>query len=100
VFGRGSTACGDATSYYATGMCDVLPSVTADNVVIVYRQTGLGYAGRPGGPVPTISVSLQNMQFKFFFISALLGVNFAIPPMTTTITAEDLCSGRIGSCAS
>jgi Flp pilus assembly pilin Flp len=100
VFGRGSTACGDATSYYATGMCDVLPSVTADNVVIVYRQTGLGYAGRPGGPVPTISVSLQNMQFKFFFISALLGVNLAIPPMTTTITAEDLCSGGIGSCGS
>lgn len=101
VFGRGSAACGDATSYYATGMCDVLPSITADNVIIVYSQSGLGYAGRPGGPVPTITVSLQHMQFKFFFLTALLGVNIAIPPMTTTITAEDLCSGgRVGACGS
>ena len=101
VFGRGSAACGDATSYYATGMCDVLPSITANNVLIVYSQSGLGYAGRPGGPVPTITVSLQHMQFKFFFLTALLGVNIAIPPMTTTITAENLCSGgRVGACGS
>jgi Flp pilus assembly pilin Flp len=100
VFGRGSAACGDATSYYATGMCDVLPSITADNVVIMYSQTGLGYAGRPGGPVPTITVSLRDMRFQFFFLTSLLGVNIAMPPMTTTITAEDLCSGRVMSCGS
>ena len=96
VFGRGSAACGDATSYYATGMCDVLTSIAPANVVIVYKQTGLGYAGRPGGPLPTITVSLQDMQFNFFFLSALLGVRIAMPAMTTTITAEDLCSG-VGS---
>ena len=96
VFGRGSAACGDATSYYTTGMCDVLTSIAPANVVIVYKQTGLGYAGRPGGPLPTITVSLQDMQFNFFFLSALLGVHIAMPAMTTTITAEDLCSG-VGS---
>ena len=100
VFGRGSALCGDATSYDTTGMCDVLPSITPDNVVIVYRQTGLGYAGRPGGPVPTITVSLQNMEFKFFFLTALMGMKIAIPPMTTTITAEDMCSGRAMACGS
>jgi hypothetical protein len=101
VFGRGSAACGDAKSYYAAGMCDVLPSITAANVVIVYTHTGLGYAGRPGGPLPTITVSLQDMQFQFFFLTALLGAHIAIPPMTTTITAEDLCSqGGSGSCGS
>jgi Flp pilus assembly protein TadG len=96
VFGRGSAACNDATSYYATGMCDVLSSITPANVVIVYKQTGLGYAGRPGGPAPTITVSLQNMQFHFFFLSALLGIHIAMPSMATTITAEHLCSG-VGS---
>jgi Flp pilus assembly pilin Flp len=100
VFGRGSALCGDATSYDTTGMCDVLTSITPDNVVIVYRQTGLGYAGRPGGPVPTITVSLQNMEFKFFFLTALMGMKIAIPPMTTTITAEDMCSGRAMACGS
>ncbi len=100
VFGRGSAACGDATSYETTGMCDVLPSITPDNVVIVYSQTGLGYAGRPGGPVPTITVSLQHMEFKFFFLTAIMGMKIAIPPMTTTITGEDLCSGPVMACGS
>jgi hypothetical protein len=100
IFGRGSAGCGDATSYYTTGMCDVLPSIGAANVVIKYQQTGLGYAGRPGGAVPTITVSLQNMSFQFFFLRSL-GVSFRMPPMTTTITAEDLCSGGVnGSCGS
>jgi Flp pilus assembly pilin Flp len=93
VFGRANAKCGQAAGYYETGMCDVLPSITPANVVIMYRQTGLGYAGRPGGPVPTITVSLQNMQFHFFFLSSLFPVHVAMPPMTTTITAEDLCSG-------
>ena len=100
IFGRGSSSCTDATTYYAAGMCDILPSITAANVRIVYTQTGLGYAGRPGGPVPTITVSLQDLQFQFFFLSYLLGRNIPIPAMTTTITAEDLCSGTIGSCGS
>jgi hypothetical protein len=100
IFGRGSTSCTDATSYYTSGMCDILPSLTAANVRIVYTQTGLGYAGRPGGPVPTITVSLHDLKFQFFFLSYLLGRSIPIPAMTTTITAEDLCSGGIGSCAS
>jgi len=100
VFGRGSLGCDDATSLYTTGMCDVLSSIRPANVVVVYRQTGLGFAGRPGGPAPTITVSLQNMTFQFFFLQAL-GIHIAIPAMTTTITAEDLCSnGGSGSCGS
>jgi Flp pilus assembly protein TadG len=101
IFGRGSTSCTDAASYYTTGMCDILPAISAANVTISYTQTGLGYAGRPGGPVPTITVSLQNLHFQFFFLSYLLGANIPIPAMKTTITAEDLCSGGgNGSCGS
>ena len=100
VFGRGSLSCGDATSIYATGMCDVLASIKPENVIVMYQQTGLGYAGRPGGPVPTITVALQKMTFQFFFLEAL-GVKIVMPAMTTTITAEDLCSsGASGSCGS
>jgi TadE-like protein len=100
VFGRGSLSCGDATSIYTAGMCDVLASIKPANVVLVYRQTGLGFAGRPGGPLPSIALSLQKMSFQFFFLNAL-GITIAIPPMTTTITAEDLCSGGTsGACGS
>jgi len=91
VFGQaGATACGNV----ATGMCKFYSAITAANVTVVYAQTGLGYAGRPGGPVPTITVSLRNLPFRFFFLSGLMGfTNMTTPAMTTTITGEDLSSG-------
>jgi TadE-like protein len=97
VFGRGSVACGDATSFYTAGMCDIFDRITPANVRIVYTQpaapAGLGYAGRPGGPVPTITISLQNMPFRFFFLGDLLGFrDIQIPAATTTMTGEDLYS--------
>jgi Flp pilus assembly protein TadG len=95
IFGRGSMACNDATSYYFAGMCDIFDKITPANVVIVYTQNGLGYSGRPGGPVPTITVSLQNLSFQFFFLGVLKGLDhIPMPAMTTTITGEDLCSGN------
>jgi Flp pilus assembly pilin Flp len=93
VFGRGSSSCSDATSSYDAGMCDIFSRITPANVIIVYAQTGLGFAGRPGGPVPTITLSLQNLPFQFFFLSGLLGfAKLKIPALTTSITGEDLSS--------
>jgi hypothetical protein len=97
VFGRGSTACGDAKSFYTAGMCDIFDRISPANIRIVYTQpappAGLGYAGRPGGPVPTIRISLQNIPFRFFFLGELLGFrNIQIPSVVTTMTAEDLSS--------
>lgn len=102
VYGQEFASCGKAEgTSQAIGMCDILPSITPGNVVIVYTQTGLGYAGRPGGPVPTITVSLRNMHFHFFFLTPLLGVQIAMPQMSTTVTAQDLCSaGGNGACGS
>jgi hypothetical protein len=93
VYGRGSSACDDAKSFYYAGMCDVFSRITPANVVVTYTQTGLGFAGRPGGPVPTITVALQNLSFRFFFLDGLSRFrNIPIPPLTTSITAEDLSS--------
>ena len=93
VFGRGSSSCSDAKSADVVGMCDSFPRITPANVKIVYAQTGLGYAGRPGGPMPTITVSLQNLPFQFFFLRGLMGFHdFQIPASTVSLTAEDLSS--------
>jgi TadE-like protein len=103
VYGRGSTACGDATSSYTVGMCDVFNRITPANVRIEYRQpiapAGLGYVGRPGGPVPTIKISLQNIPFRFFFLGILFQ-DIQIPGLATTRTGEDLysCSPMIKAC--
>jgi Flp pilus assembly protein TadG len=94
IFGRGSSSCSDATSFYRAGMCDVFSRIAEANIVIQYVQTGLGYAGRPGGPVPTITVSIEDLPFQFFFLSGIMGFDkIRIPALTTSITAEDLASG-------
>jgi len=92
VYGRGgSTACNDAASFYFVGMCEMFNRITPANVRIVYEQTGLGFAGRTGGPVPTITVSLQNLPFQFFFLGGLLRfANIPTIPASVTITGEDL----------
>jgi hypothetical protein len=93
VYGRGSSACDDAGSYYFIGMCDIFWRIEPSNVRIVYQQTGLGFAGRVAGPVPTISVSLQNLTFQFFFLNGFGGFsNLTMPAFTTTITGEALSS--------
>jgi hypothetical protein len=93
VFGRGSSSCSDATTSYDAGMCDIFSRITPANVVVVYTQTGLGFAGRPGGPVPTVTLSLQHLPFQFFFLSSLMGFNnLQIPALTTSIVGEDLSS--------
>jgi Flp pilus assembly protein TadG len=102
VFGRdraAQTTCrtGSPPSGYFSGMCDVFSRVTPANVEVEYRQTGLGFAGRPGGPVPTVTVRLRNnLPFQFFFLGGLMGFNnIPIPPMTTVITGEDLSSAGV-----
>jgi hypothetical protein len=93
VFGRGKSACGASTSYYYTGMCNLMSSIQPANVKIRYTQTGLGFAGRSAGPVPTITVSVQNITFQYFFLRDLLGfLNINIPGQFTTITGEALSS--------
>ena len=99
VFGRGGAAsCVPATSPYAMGMCNAFPRVRPENVVVSYIYSGLGFAGRPPNAdgisaVPTVTVSLQNLTFQFFFLGDLMGFsNMTIPPLTTTITGEDLSS--------
>jgi Flp pilus assembly pilin Flp len=94
IYGRRSSSCTDAASIYEAGMCDIFPRIAEANIVIQYTQTGLGFAGRPGGPAPTISVSLGNLPFQFFFLGGIMGFDkIQIPASMTSIAAEDLSSG-------
>ena len=76
------------------GMCHFFPGLQRSNVVVTYTATGLGYQTRLGGPVPTITVSLQNMTYQFFFLGGLVpGLsNMTMPSMLSTVTGEDLKS--------
>ncbi|WP_292101455.1 TadE/TadG family type IV pilus assembly protein [Mesorhizobium sp.] len=96
---RGDTAvtnddtCPALAANQRPGMCQFFSGLRRDNVVVTYAATGLGYQTRAGGPVPTITVSLQNRTFQFFFLQGLMGFNnITMPSMLSTVTGEDLKS--------
>lgn len=84
-------ACPALTGTQRPGMCHFFPGLLRTNIVITYSATGLGFQTRLNGPVPTITVELQNRTFQFFFLSGLMGFgNINMPSMLSTVTGEDL----------
>lgn len=75
------------------GMCDINQRLNAQNIRVTYYRSGLGYVGRPDGPVVSITVETRGLTFEFFFLGRLLGLNqINIPAHPVTITSEDLSS--------
>jgi Flp pilus assembly protein TadG len=88
-------ACGDRLSNTIPGMCDINPRIDVSNVLVTYYRDGLGYEGRPDGPVLTIRLEVAGLNFDLPLVGALLNLNqFTIPAQPVTITSEDLCSKR------
>jgi hypothetical protein len=66
------------------------PELTADNVEVVYKNVGLGYAGDPNGPdvSPLVTVSLKQVEFQpITFL--LFGASLAMPSFSAALTMED-----------
>ena len=70
-------------------MQDIKPDITPANVEIVYRGSGLGFAGNPSGMSmsPLVTVRLKDLQFRP--VTALLFFSITMPSFATTLTAED-----------
>ena len=73
-------------------MCDVAPWIRTDNVLVTYTRSGLGYVGRPFGPVSTVTVELRNVNFGFLLLTTLIPTlsNYTLPPHRVSTTSEDL----------
>lgn len=84
-------ACSSDLQGSVSGMCDFFPLLSADNVRVTYQRAGLGYVGRPSGPVLSITVETFDMAFDFLILDALLGRGaITMPRHSVTITSEDL----------
>ena len=97
VFGRAAgggcdTQCVETGMDGEAGLCDRFNRIRPTNVSITYSHTGLGFSGRPGGPVPTITLSLTGLTFNFVAIGTLRGVSnvLTMPDFKVTMTGEDL----------
>ena len=73
VYGRGNASCPMAPQPFAP-MCQIFTRIKPENVVIEYVHTGLGYAGRPGGPIPTIKLSLTGLNYDFLILNGFMGL--------------------------
>jgi Flp pilus assembly pilin Flp len=90
VYGRGNLSCPTARQQYPA-MCQIFPRITPQNVVVEYTQTGLGFAGRPGGPLPSITIRLTGLTFNFVVLNNLLQLpSIPMSDLSATATAEDL----------
>jgi hypothetical protein len=96
IYAGDDNLCQGPASSGRPGMCDIFPGLPKAAVKVEYTATGLGYWTRPGGPVPTITVSITDHYFQFFFLSGLWGFNqIKMPDMHSTVTGEDLSSGYL-----
>jgi Flp pilus assembly pilin Flp len=93
VYGRGNAACPNTSQRYPA-MCQLFPRIRPENVIVEYTQTGLGFAGRPGGPLPTITLRLSGIEFDFVVLDDMLRLpKIAMSGLAASASAEDL-SGR------
>jgi Flp pilus assembly pilin Flp len=69
---------------------DFKPDVAADNVVVEYGYSGLGFAGDPNGAdvAPLVTVRLQNLDFQPL-LTQIFGTAITLPDFSATLTLED-----------
>lgn len=85
----GFTFSTEALNALVTRIQPIFTSVTAANLVVEYRDIGLGFVSR-GVPVPAITVRLVDMTFSFIAIDFLTGGPWAMPEFQATLTGEDI----------
>ncbi|MGH6651587.1 MAG: TadE/TadG family type IV pilus assembly protein [Sphingopyxis sp.] len=85
-----STVNTNAFTALVARMDDIKADITADDVVVDYSWSGLGFAGDPNGPdvVPIITVRLRNQEFRPF-VGILFNGAVSLPDFSYSLTMED-----------
>ena len=102
--GGGSVLCGGEAAATASvfdtliaEMSALHSGIQADNVEILYEDSGLGDPTTPGGILPLITLRLVGMEHQFLLLSAVPGLpnHITYPPFTTNQLAGGM--GPTGS---
>ena len=73
------------------GICDLNWRIQPANLVVTYQRSGLGYWGRPNGPVLTMRLEVRGVTFDLPLLGHLLGLDqIGVPAHPVTLTTEDL----------
>ncbi|MGO7998215.1 pilus assembly protein, partial [Rhizobium ruizarguesonis] len=60
---RGSEGVCNAGTDPRPGICDLNWRITPDKLMVTYQRSGLGYWGRPDGPVLKMRLEVRNITF-------------------------------------
>ena len=84
------TANNTAFTNLVTRMAQIEPDITANNVVVTYAWSGLGFSGDPNGPdvAPLTTVSLRNLSYTPFS-AFIFGGPITLPSFAYTLPMED-----------
>ena len=90
--------CGTPAPGTVSGMCDAAPFLGQDVIRVTYTRAGLGYVGRPFGPVTTITVELHNASFDLLILDDLFSWagRISVPAHPVSITSEDVSNCKAG----
>ncbi|MCM3417813.1 TadE/TadG family type IV pilus assembly protein [Sphingopyxis alaskensis] len=71
-------------------MNDIKPDIAPANVIVEYRNSGLGFSGDPNGPnvAPIISVQLRDLDFVPLTLMLFSGT-IDLPDFSYSLTMED-----------
>ena len=79
---------GTAFTNLVARMAAMNPDIEADNVRVIFRGSGIGFAGDPNGMqvVPLVTVELNGLNFEPIVL--FNRVSFNMPSFATTLSAE------------
>ncbi len=92
----GSLSCGSATvlssanfDAVVSAIQEIAPAVTAANVTINYRWSGIGDLTTPGGIKPLVTVRLTNVTHDFTVLSIIPALDYIVlPSFSTSVVAN------------
>ncbi len=90
--GAGYAACNAAPmTRIVSYMQSFNSKITAANLRVTYQHNGLGYEGRPSGPVVTLRMELVGLPLDLPFIGKFISMSgITFPSFPVTATTEDL----------
>ncbi|WP_306260786.1 TadE/TadG family type IV pilus assembly protein [Pararhizobium sp. IMCC21322] len=75
------------------GLQAFFPALQVDDITVTYQLNGLGYQGRPDGPVVSVRMELARNAINLPITSAILDlIDISFPSFAVTATSEDLQS--------
>ncbi len=96
LFGRDLDGQCKSTNQERRGMCDYFDRIKADQITIIYENSGMGRAGNPADLMPLVTVKIEGIQRDFVFLDMFSSnISQILLSSQASAVAEDLRSGGL-----